>query len=268
MPPDGFGRPSAPTILARKRAGMGVFTRLQGRIGCRILVLLRASAREVAPLLPPGSAPVEVAGHALAAVCFTHFDRSPTRWLPHPIGRGTDHLRCSWLGTRAGAPERHFLALARHTSARRGVRLAERLLRAGYRSADFEFERSDTRARLRVREGERELLRLSVELGGAHAGSVFASPRAAREYLGAVRGALPADPLAPALDELGLSGASVGLEALCVREFGCGAFASASGGPALELDSAFELVPRRRATVLDAPPLPDALGTPAAVPAP
>jgi hypothetical protein len=175
------------------------------------------------------------------------------RWLPHPIGRGADHLRSSWLCAResAAGTERLYQVSARHTSARRGVRLTERLLRAGYRSADFEFERSETRARLLVRDQEREILRLSVELRGAHEGSMFPSPRAVQEFLASVRTAHPVDPLAPALDELGLSGGAVGLEPLGVREISVGAFGGAGGATAdpLELDSAFELVARRRASV-------------------
>ncbi len=242
---------------------MGVIAALRGRIGSRYVVVYRVDPRAAAALLPAGARPATVRGSTPVALCYTRLEGARRRWIPRRIDGRSDHLawRVPVEDEQAGRPVVHVVR--RDTSSWWNAHCASVITRGRYHCARFELDEDESSVRLAVTAGGEQVLRFAAVRARDLRGSIFRTTREAEEHLAAAAVVRPPDPLAPALDDLGLRAGRWALEPLEVLELRAAGFEDPE---TVALDSAFRLTSVRRIGATTLAPLPalEELANPAA----
>jgi len=228
---------------------MSLITDLRGRIERRYLVVYRVDPDAAALLVPTGAHPLEYHGATLVSLCYTRLAAARSPLLPRSLRSARHHLAWRIPIQKGEEARRGVWVPRRETSSWLSARCSGALSRSEYHQARFELNDDDASLQLTVlRHPDELVLSLRARRGGELRGSIFATPRQAREYMAGDGPVTPPDPLAPLLDRLHVEDDCT-LEPLAVDEVHVPGFEDGVLLPAesADFDSLFCVTPVRRA---------------------
>lgn len=183
---------------------MGVLSALRGRIEARYVAVFRVCPSALRELAPEGLTPRVHNGVTPVGLCYTQLESVQSRLLPNRLASNAEHL--AWRVPVDRADGSHAVWIPRrHTSSWLSAHCSGVLSGGGYTHARFRAELAEEGIALSVESREGEVLHLRAVADRELRGSMFATTRQAQELLDDSGSVHPPDPLAPALDRLGLS---------------------------------------------------------------